>query len=333
MDTKWWAMVREGLFADVLYALIRRGGAKRGAGGWWTVRCPFHDDNDPSAGYNVQSGAFVCHSSRCGRRSSAAELAEVLGIATAIAPGNAKRWQDRVPYVRRWNWAQSARKVAKTPSVDYERLERVYNGLPTIREDSHGMEHARLRGLGLEVELYGVRCGDGRTIPRGALVFPYYDGGHVVGLKYRLPPQAPSALRYCSIQGSTFSVPFGVQTMKRWRLGLLVVEGEINALSCFVAFERMAQERGAWRWVDVISTGSETPSAALLWRLAELAGRRGWCVVWSDSGRVTIPGAHSIVSPTEGTTKLDANEMLRRGVLQEFLRSLPLLDDTMAERN
>jgi len=317
----------------VLERLIEAGGARAGKDGWWVVRCPFHDDNHPSAGYNVQSGAFVCHSSRCGRRANSAELAAHFGIATAFAPGSAKRWQDRVPYVRRWNWAQSARKVAKVPSVDYERLERVYNGLPMIGEDSHGMEHARMRGLGHEVELYGVRYGDGRTIPRGALVFPYYDGGRIVGLKYRLPPQAQSALRYCSVQGSTFSVPFGVQTMKRWRLGLLVVEGEINAMSCFVAFERMAQERGAWRWVDVISTGSETPSAALLERLAELAGRRGWCVVWSDSGRVTIPGAHSIVSPTSDGVKLDANEMLRRGVLQEFLRSLPLLDDTMAERS
>jgi len=317
----------------VLERLVEAGGARAGKDGWWIVRCPFHDDNRPSAGYNVQSGAFVCHSSRCGRRANSAELAAHFGIATAFAPGNAKRWQDDPTHGKRPNVAYNAKEAAKTQNADCERLEEIYRRLPMVGEEPQGTAHAKARGLGVEVSHYGVRCGDGRTIPRGALVFPYYDSGHVVGLKYRLPPQAQSALRYCSVQGSTFSVPFGVQTMKRWRLGLLVVEGEINALSCFVAFERMAQERGAWRWVDVISTGSETPSAALLGRLAELAGRRGLCVVWSDSGRVTIPGAHSIVSPTSDGVKLDANEMLRRGVLQEFLRSLPFLDDTMAERS
>ena len=188
-------------------------------------------------------------------------------------------------------------------------------------EDPQGTSHANARGLGVEVSHYGVRCGDGRTIPRGALVFPYYDGGRIVGLKYRLPQQAGS-MRYCSAKGSTFNVPFGVQTLQAWRLGLLIVEGEINALSCFQVLEALANEHGAKRWVDVVSTGSETPSAALLWRLAELAGRRGWCVVWSDSGRVTIPGAHSIVSPTSDGVKLDANEMLKRGTLKDYLLQL-----------
>jgi hypothetical protein len=132
-------------------------------------------------------------------------------------------------------------------------------------------------------------------------------------------------MRYCSAKGSTFNVPFGVQTVQAWRLGLLIVEGEINALSCFQALEDLAKEHGAKRWVDVVSTGSETPSAALLERLAELAERRGWCVVWSDSGRVTIAGAHSIVSPTSDGdgVKLDANEMLKRGTLKEYLRQVP----------
>jgi len=314
-------MVREGLFADVLYALIRRGGAKRGAGGWWTVRCPFHDDNDPSAGYNVQSGAFVCHSARCGRRSSAAELAEVLGIATAIAPGNAKRWQDYATHRKRPNVAYNAKEAAKTQNADCERLEDIYRRLPLVGEDPQGTSHAKARGLGVEVSHYGVRCGDGDAIPRGALVFPYYDGGRIVGLKYRLTQEAGS-MRYCSAKGSSFNVPFGVQTVRAWRLGLLIVEGEINAISCFQALEDLAKEHGAKRWVDVVSTGSETPSAALLGRLAELAGRRGWCVVWSDSGRVTIAGAHSIASPTSDGVKLDANEMLKRGTLKDYLRQL-----------
>ena len=36
--------------------------------GWVTVRCPFHNDKNPSLSINLDSGGFCCHA--CGERGS-----------------------------------------------------------------------------------------------------------------------------------------------------------------------------------------------------------------------------------------------------------------------
>jgi replicative DNA helicase len=49
------------------------------------IKCPFHDDSDPSASYNVNSGSLVCHAG-CGKK-KAIETGELVGV----------DWRDYLP--------------------------------------------------------------------------------------------------------------------------------------------------------------------------------------------------------------------------------------------
>lgn len=95
---------------------------------------------------------------------------------------------------------------------------------------------------------------------------------------------------------------------RRW---LLIVEGEINAASCW----QMAHETA----LDVLSLGSE--SAKLTPAAVQFAQRYGRVLVWADKIEVAqglmaaLPGAYGISSPGGK----DANDLLRSGHLGGFL--------------
>jgi len=102
----------------------------------------------------------------------------------------------------------------------------------------------------------------------------------------------------------------GQQTAEalRW---LLVIEGEINCMSC----HQVAHETG----LDVMSLGSE--SAHLSPVAVQFAQRYGRVLVWADKGKIAqqlmqaLPGAYGIRSPGGQ----DANDLLRAGKLGGFL--------------
>lgn len=104
--------------------------------------------------------------------------------------------------------------------------------------------------------------------------------------------------------------PEGHRHIERLRC-LLIVEGEINAMSCWqVAGETL---------LDTLSLGSE--SAKLTEEAVTFAQRYGRVLVWADKGQIAqqlmqaVPGAYGVQSPGGR----DANDLLRAGLLGGFL--------------
>lgn len=97
---------------------------------------------------------------------------------------------------------------------------------------------------------------------------------------------------------------------------LLLVEGEINAVSCW-----QAAAAGEMR-LDVLSVGSE--SARLTPAAVQFAEQYGRVLCWADKGEVAqrlmqaLPGAYGVRSPGGK----DANDLLREGLLGGFLAAV-----------
>ncbi len=157
---------------------------------------------------------------------------------------------------------------------------------------------------------------------RPAILIPNVEdwrGGRILGVKYRFIDRVDGGLRYVSARGSQV-VPFGLcYCTPDWPdpLTLLVVEGELNALSVW----QCAPER-----LDVVSTGSQTPSQVGLGVLVGLARRYAQVVVWLDDGDKAkdlarkLGAGGALQSPLVGGAKLDANALLQQDGLHDFLR-------------
>lgn len=136
------------------------------------------------------------------------------------------------------------------------------------------------------------------------------------GIKQRFIDQVEGGLRYISLKGSQ-TVPFGLcYCVPRSNLTLLVVEGELNALSVW----QCHPER-----TDVVSTGSETPGLVSTRALVALAGLYGRVAVWLDSEKRASDLARALRaqvvlrSPVLKGEKFDANTLLQRDRLHDFL--------------
>ncbi|TXH52421.1 MAG: hypothetical protein E6Q97_15860 [Desulfurellales bacterium] len=98
---------------------------------------------------------------------------------------------------------------------------------------------------------------------------------------------------------------------------LILCEGELNALSIW-------QVAGGWRW-DVLSVGSESQAQHITPAMIDYARKFERVICWMDRAEVAkaamaqIPGSYGITSPTPEGSKLDANDMLKRGLLGGFL--------------
>lgn len=98
---------------------------------------------------------------------------------------------------------------------------------------------------------------------------------------------------------------------------LVIIEGELNAISCW-------QAAHGWRW-DVLSVGGESEAEHLPPAMIAFAQRFERVICWMDRAEIAksamaqIPGSYGITSPTPEGSKLDANDMLKRGLLGGFL--------------
>lgn len=163
-----------------------------------------------------------------------------------------------------------------------------------------------------------------------AIVMPWTGKGKVVAMRYRflikhtyedqdgrlitskLTAKSAAHEFHAPFAGRLFGgLGMGAEN-QRW---LLIVEGELNCMSCWQA----AHSTG----LDVLSYGSE--SARLSPELIQYAGRYGTVLVWADrQGNAehlveSIPGSFGIKSPEKDGGKIDANDMLVAGTLGGFL--------------
>ncbi len=160
------------------------------------------------------------------------------------------------------------------------------------------------------------------SVARPAVVLPWVDGDIATGIKWRFLAVPDGGMRYTS--KGAYDRSFALNVFGRHVMGgaydvLLVIEGELNAVSCWQAV-RAAGLQG----VDVVSIGSDSiPDRAAL---AEVAGDFAHVVAWLDNPqrsqavREILPGARVGRSPRgDDGQKHDANDLLRRGVLADFL--------------
>lgn len=161
---------------------------------------------------------------------------------------------------------------------------------------------------------------------RGAIVLPWFDLDSnretMQAVKYRFI-DGGEGLRYSSKKGSTFAVPFGVwAALPKYHRGLLLVEGEINCLSCWqVEPSRLA----------ILSLGSDGGGDALA--LTALAAKFRDVFVWVDTWDTTTKHAENLRGLVRGRgkalqsvmrdgVKYDANYLLQTGDLHEFMTAV-----------
>lgn len=167
--------------------------------------------------------------------------------------------------------------------------------------------------------MYMWLLGYGFAYDRPAIFIPYLDTGNlIIAVKYRFIDD-----RARHDKGSRFSMKagssphlFGLQHVQISDHTLLFVEGEINAISVLQTLPH---------GISVVSAGSESNGNAGL--IHALASRYERVVVWMDDpikavavrnrmGRNTV----MIKSPIFNGRKWDANEMLKAGLLMEFIK-------------
>lgn len=273
------------------------------------LRCPFeanhkHGDRTPSASVNLKTGWIDCYV--CGSHSPQ-EILQLFGGAGGA--GASKVVVRGAEYAQKQNAAPEARTAAKT-------------GAPSLREALDApLRTSPWRGLStLTLATYQVR-----QMPNGWIALPYFtyvegdgdaDGvplpasGDCVAVKYRLPS---GQLRYVSAPGSSFTVTFGLQACApRDKWFLAVVEGEVNAMSCWQA--------AGWLF-DCVSIGSQQPKQELLRHLREFSRNYAAVLLWVDEPErarsiASVVRADSVIITStldlDVGGKPDANQILQQ---------------------
>lgn len=218
-----------------------------------------------------------------------------------------------------------------------------------------GCDYLMSRGINQDSWL-AFRLGFHPAVPVGsetrpAISIPWYRGGKVLAIRYRFlrpfeEPKADGTMRKRKItskKGSYFTgYVYGGHALPDFVspdssvLGLrtlIIHEGELNAISSW-------QVVRGWRW-DVLSVGGENEAEHLPQGVIDFARKYERVICWMDRPEIAkaamaqIPGSYGITSPVQDGSKIDANDMLKRGLLAGFLaeaRRKACESDTERER-
>jgi ribosomal protein L37AE/L43A len=189
----------------------------------------------------------------------------------------------------------------------------------TARGISRAMMNSQLLGYVPSVSLIAKEDKPAVTIRRPAIVIPWLDLGDVVSaVKFRYIDELAKADKNKRLvfQRGSMAYLYGCRDILEGDKTLLFVEGEINGIS-------IMQTRPAG--VSVVSGGSQGNGNAAL--LQALARHYQKIVIWTDEPdaartireRMNRPEARLLKSPYIDSVKYDANEMLARGLLMEFI--------------
>jgi len=172
----------------------------------------------------------------------------------------------------------------------------------------------------------GFSCVYDQTLqrPRPAIVIPWITKAdeEITAVKYRFIDNDLEGLRYTAFTGSVPLI-FGMQNILSSDQTLLLVEGEINAISI-----NQCHPRG----VSVVSFGAEQAGEIPQARAAilrNLARNYKHIVIWMDEAerskqyQNTLSRiCHKLHSPKQAGEKLDANKLLQMGELFLFIRDV-----------
>lgn len=184
---------------------------------------------------------------------------------------------------------------------------------------SEAREYLLRRGIQQQTwELNQVGAGflyDGRAV----VCFPHFLSGELVGINRRIVGAFGNG-KTRFVKGGNWGLfmlkPIeGAQT-------LIIVEGEINSLSIWQTV------RAKGLLVDVISVGSEGAFKKLASPLSELAQNYSTLLVWADEFKIAQQAqyhtlwVHDYILPIQSPRELDANDLLKAGILETFLTRL-----------
>lgn len=190
------------------------------------VRCPFHDDNNPSCGVWADSGWFKCFG--CGKDGS---LADLIAEHEGIEWHEAKRiigGEERISSIQQ-KLVENLSKPKDT--FKYYKVSSFHKTYPKLEEGSPGWEYMVGRNILPEmIRLYDIRQGTGKYANRVVLPIYTVEGKLVsyVGRSYRkgaLPKTKKSRSPHRTLFGLKELVTEGRATEY-----LVVVEGEIDAI-------------------------------------------------------------------------------------------------------
>ena len=301
---------------DIITLIEQDLGQCKRIGGWQFWHCPFHaGDNTPSLA--VRNNRYYCFACRANgdavdwlvsyRRMTMREaLQQVKGQSASPKPAKPAKpkTQDIPPLVKPDDLWQS------------QALDEVLRAHDALLNKPEGEPVRKyLLGRGLKPEtwqawvlgagfVYSPATGQRERV----VVCPYFDGqAQITAVKYRF---LSSSLRYTSRKGSKPDL-YGL-----WQAVnpvLVVCEGEINAMSVWQV---------VGEWVTVVSPGSQSAGRERLKALLNSGGF--WrTLVWFDEPESAAEYARLadtvLSSPSADGVKLDANEMLKRGILGEFI--------------
>jgi hypothetical protein len=190
--------------------------------------------------------------------------------------------------------------------------------LTDTAEGEQGRRYLLARGISPAM-MDSALLGFAEAYGRPAIVIPWTDTGNVItAVKYRFidPLASQDKGRRFSMMAGSMPYLYGCDIIRDSDKTLLFVEGELNAVSIM-----QTRPEG----VSVISGGSEgNGNAALLRALARHYDR---VVIWTDDPekgrgireRMNRPEARLLKSPVLDSVKYDANQMLRAGLLADFI--------------
>ena len=162
---------------------------------------------------------------------------------------------------------------------------------------------------------------DGKTEDRPAIVIPWFDmdsqGEIITQIHYRIIGATKDKLR-TNKQPNVDAVLFGLWSVLESDTTLLLVEGEINALSLW-----QCRPRG----VSVLSFGSQGGGRADVLQI--IAKKYERVFVWCDDAAWTMKYQSMLARPCQKIQslkidgdKLDANQLLQKGELHYFINHI-----------
>jgi hypothetical protein len=210
--------------------------------------------------------------------------------------------------------------------LDSVKLRRIHEYTKSRLAGSPAQQYALSRGLTVETQTawrfgYGYFTVDG--VKYDSITIPWHDQDrHLVGLSHRLinpPDKRHRAPWQGGMAGHVSGLLCGWHTHKPDSNVLIIIEGILNAPSAFQVCQS----------ANVLTPGTDKtdPSA---WPLDAIR-KHDHVIVWADKEAfadkwaAVVGGNVSVIcSPVRNGIKLDANEMLQRGILGNFLdRAMP----------
>jgi len=225
-----------------------------------------------------------------------------------------------------------AQMIYQLPPEDWQDKGRSFMALAGDRliksaEAEPAREFLRLRGLH-EWIWYRALLGYVRAydpvlkLERPAVCIPHLDNPlTLMAVKFRFIDEIEGGLRYTAMKGSN-PLFFGMDTLRTDHETLIIVEGELNQLSIYQVI--VGHIKSSPR-VSVVSPGSENLTRTQKATLPVLVSHYKRVIIWTDKDQVAKEVEALLDRPCvllKSPFGRDANDLLREGVLGEFLRQI-----------